>query len=120
MPVIALNEGYTGEIRDRVENFHGKQLLFVGWEDHLMFCAPHCIAVVPTLPFKTLVDELLPAMYASHPDWQRVDLRQAQWYRSGEPFMPDPEQTLQQNGLGHKAVIRFRTPGLTGIAGSCS
>ena len=120
MSVIALNEGYTGEIRDRVENFHGKQLLFVGWEDHLMFCAPHCIPVEAATPFRTLIDEMLPAMYASHPDWQNVDLNAVEWFRSGQPFTPDFNQTIGGNGLGHKAVIRFRTPGLNGINGSCS
>ena len=120
MPVIALNEGYTGEIRDREENFHGNQLLFVGWEDHLMFCAPHCIPVAPGMPFHTLVNELIPAMYSVHPDWQKVDLQRAEWFRSGESFTPDLDKTLRENGLGHKAVIRFRTPGLAGIGGSCS
>ena len=120
MSVIALNEGYTGEVRDRVENFHGKQLLFIGWDDHLMFCAPHCIAVEAATPFSTLIDELIPAMYSSHPDWKQVDLKAAEWFRSGEPFAPEYDRTLADNGLGHKAVIRFRTPGLTGINGSCS
>jgi len=26
---------------------------------------------------------------------------------------------MAENGMGHKSVIRFRTPGLTGLAGSC-
>ncbi|AQH03132.1 phenol hydroxylase [Burkholderia sp. KK1] len=120
MSVIALKEGYTGEIRDRIENFHGKQLLFVGWEDHLMFCAPHCIPVEASTPFRTLVDDLLPAMYAAHPDWSSVQLNAAEWFRSGEAFTPDFDKTIGENGLGHKAVIRFRTPGLNGIDGSCS
>jgi phenol/toluene 2-monooxygenase (NADH) P4/A4 len=120
MSVIALKEGYTGEIRDRVENFRGKQLLFVGWEDHLMFCAPHCIPVEAATPFRALIDDMLPAMYASHPDWQKVDMHAAEWFRSGQPFTPDFDRTIGENGLGHKAVIRFRTPGLTGIEGSCS
>jgi phenol hydroxylase P4 protein len=120
MAVIALKDGYTGEIRDRVENFHGSQLLFVGWEDHLMFCAPHCIPVAPDTPFATLANELIPAMYSVHPDWDKVDLREAEWFRSGTPFAPEFGKTLAENGLGHKAVIRFRTPGLTGIGGSCS
>jgi phenol/toluene 2-monooxygenase (NADH) P4/A4 len=120
MSVIALNEGYVGEIRDREENFHGKQLLFVGWEDHLMFCAPHCIPVAPSTPFRVLAGELIPAMYSVHPDWEKVDLLQAEWFRSGDAFTPDFDKTLRENGLGHKAVIRFRTPGLDGIGGSCS
>ena len=120
MSVIALKDGYTGEIKDRVENFHGKQLLFVGWEDHLMFCTPHCIPVEAAMPFGTLVDTMLQAMYASHPDWQKVDIRAAEWFRSGRPFTPDFDASLGENGLGHKAVIRFRTPGLHGINGSFS
>ena len=33
-------------------------------------------------------------------------------------WQPDPARSLAENGLGHKDVIRFRTPGMTGIAGS--
>lgn len=120
MAVIALKEGYTGEIRDRVENFHGKQLLFVGWEDHLMFCAPHCVPVEASTPFSALIDTLLPAMYAAHPDWHKVDVNTIEWFRSGMPFKPAFDKSIAENGLGHKALIRFRTPGLTGINGSCS
>ena len=29
------------------------------------------------------------------------------------------DKTLAEHGLGHKSVIRFRTPGLTGLSGSC-
>jgi phenol hydroxylase P4 protein len=43
-----------------------------------------------------------------------------EWFRSGEAFTPDFDRSIGENGLGHKAVIRFRTPGLTGIGGSCS
>jgi phenol hydroxylase P4 protein len=120
MSVIALNEDYKGEVKDREENFHGNQLLFVGWEDHLMFCAPHCIPVSPTMTFATLANEVIPGMYSSHPDWDKVALGEIEWFRSNERFAPAFDLTLGENGLGHKAVIRFRTPGLTGINGSCS
>ena len=30
-----------------------------------------------------------------------------------------PQGTLAENGFGHKSVLRFRTPGLEGIHGSC-
>jgi phenol hydroxylase P4 protein len=43
-----------------------------------------------------------------------------QWFKSGQPWTPDPAKSLEGNGLGHKDVIRFRTPGLTGIQGSFS
>ena len=39
MAVVA-NKPYIGAVKDSVDKFHGNQLLFVGWEDHLFFCAP--------------------------------------------------------------------------------
>jgi phenol/toluene 2-monooxygenase (NADH) P4/A4 len=120
MSVVALSPGYTGEIRDRVENFHGKQLLFIGWEDHLMYCAPMCIPVAPDLPFGALITEIIPGLYAAHPDTAKIDWSSVVWLRSGEAFTPDPAKSLTDNGLGHKALLRFRTPGLDGINGSCS
>ena len=118
--VVALKPGYTGEMKDRVENFHGKQLLYIGWEDHLMFCAPLALPLPPDLPFAALTQEIIPGLYAAHPDAAKIDWSRAEWFSSGKPFTPDPAQTLAGNGLGHKAVLRFRTPGLTGIGGSCS
>lgn len=120
MPVIALNEGYTGEVRDREANFHGQRLLYVGWEDHLMFCAPHCIPVDPNMTFAALVTAVLPTIYGMHPDWPGVETDAIEWYRSGERFTPALDRSLAENGIGHKSVIRFRTPGLTGIRGSFS
>ena len=40
------------------------------------------------------------------------------WLRSAEAFEPDFEKSLRENGLGHKAVLRMQTPGLTGIGGT--
>lgn len=120
MSVVALKPGYTGEIKDRVENFHGKQLLYIGWEDHLMYCAPLCIPVPPDLPFSALTAEIIPGLYAQHPDTQKIDWSRVEWLRSGVAFTPDPAGSVTDNGLGHKAVLRFRTPGLHGIGGCCS
>lgn len=120
MSVVALKPGYTGEIKDRVENFHGKQLLYIGWEDHLMYCSPLCIPVPADLLFGALTAEIIPGLYAAHPDTAKIDWSRAEWLRSGQPFTPDPERTLADNGLGHKAVLRLRTPGLHGLDGSCS
>lgn len=120
MTVIALNEGYTGEMKDRVENFHGQQLLFVGWDRHLMFCAPHCVPVSPSIRFRELFEGVIAPMYSAHPDWANVTLETVEWLRSSAPFTPDFDASLEQNGLSHKALIRLRTPGLNGIGGSAS
>ncbi len=95
-------------------------LLYIGWDEHLMFCAPVCLAPSPDLPFAALVEKILPDVYGEHPDFARIDWSQAQWFKSGSPWRPDPRRSLYDNGLRHKDVLRLRTPGLRGIGGSGS
>ncbi|WP_296225753.1 phenol hydroxylase subunit P4 [Ralstonia sp. UBA689] len=110
---------YTFPMKDVRENFPAP-LLYIGWEDHLMFSAPLCLPLPPDMPFGALMTQVLPGIYAEHPDFERIDWSAAQWFKSGQPWTPDAAKSLAENGLGHKDVIRFRTPGLTGIKGSCS
>lgn len=119
MAVTAVKK-YHFEPKDKVENFHGNQLLYIGWEDHLMFCAPHCLPFPPDTVFRTVLEKVLPDVYGYHPDFAKVDWAKAEWFKSGKPWKPALAKTLAENGLKHKDVIRFRTPGLTGIKGSCS
>jgi phenol hydroxylase P4 protein len=120
MPVIALEPNYGGPIADTEDRFHGKRLLYIGWEDHLLFCAPVCLPLPADMPFGALLSEVLPGVYGSHPDFARIDWASTRWLDSGKPFRPDPQKSLAANGLVHKSAIRFRTPGLTGIGGSGS
>lgn len=105
---------------DRQENFHGNQLLYIGWDRHLMYCSPFALLVSPTLTFAELIEQILRPAIAAHPDSAAADLRNAIWYLNGEPFQPDFNADLQANGLCHKDMLRLDTPGLNGIAGSCS
>lgn len=108
---------YNFELKDRRENFPAP-LLFVGWEDHHMFCSPVCLPLPADTPFSALEKAVLPGVYGAHPDFAKIDWNEVEWFKSGERWQPDPERSLADNGLGHKDVIRFRMPGLTGIAGS--
>lgn len=103
--------------RDTVDKFPAP-LLFIGWEDHFMFVSPICVPVPSEAPFQVLIDKVLPEAYGQHPDFARIEWNKVEWFRSGEPFRPDPAKSLKENGLGHKSVIRFRTPGLEGIGGA--
>lgn len=118
MSVAAVKE-YRFPPQDTRDRFPAP-LLYIGWEDHLLFCAPHCLPLPPDMPFGALATEVLPGVYGYHPDFARIDWSKVQWFKSGKPWQPDPAKTLAGNGLKHKDVIRFRTPGLTGIKGSFS
>ena len=121
MAVQALEPGYKGEVKDRVENFHGNQLVYFGWDRHAMVCAPIALPLPPSMPFRALVENVLPTTaFAAHPDWPRIDWKKALWQRSSEAFTPDWDKSLQDNGLGHKSLLRLRTPELSGIGGSHS
>ena len=116
MAVQAIRPDYRFDPADRVELFHGKQLLYIGWDRHTMVCAPVALPLPPELPFAALVEQVLPTTaFAADPDWPRIDWGRVQWLRGGQPFTPDPARSLADNGLGHKALLRLRTPGLVGI-----
>jgi phenol hydroxylase P4 protein len=85
-----------------------------------MICAPVCLPLPPDMPFGALATAVLPGVYGEHPDFAQIDWAAVQWFKSGRPWTSDPAKSLADNGLVHKDVIRFRTPGLTGIRGSCS
>jgi phenol hydroxylase P4 protein len=118
MSVAAIST-YDFPARDVRGNFPAP-LLYIGWDDHLMFCAPVCLPLPEDTPFAALAAAVLPGVYGKHPDFAKIDWSRVEWSKSGQPWKPDTSKTLGGNGLKHKDAIRFRTPGLTGIQGSHS
>ena len=118
MSVVAVSE-YKFPMRDVRENFPAP-LLYIGWDEHMIFAAPYCLPLPPDMPFGAISVAVLPGIYGSHPDFAKIDWEKVEWLKSGQPWTPDPTKSLAENGLQHKDAIRFRTPGLNGIGGSCS
>lgn len=48
-------------------------LLYIGWEDHLMFCAPFCAPMPPTLKFGDMLTGALPGIFGAHPEFAKID-----------------------------------------------
>ncbi len=46
MTVIA-KDGYVDLVQDKVDNFHGNQVVYVSWDDHLLFCAAQAFPLPP-------------------------------------------------------------------------
>lgn len=114
MSVVALKP-YDFPALDSQSHFHGSQLLYISWDEHLMFCAPFALCVSPDTKFADVQQQLIPSIFGYHPDCSKIDWNAVQWFKSGKPWSPNPTRTLADNGLRHKDVIRFRTPGLSGI-----
>jgi phenol hydroxylase P4 protein len=101
--------------RDTEDRFYGKRLIYLCWDNHLMFSAPFCVPLPPTLPFGALVRDVLPQMYGEHPQFEQIDWERTLWFNSARRFKPDFGKSLAHHGLTHKSLIRFRTPALEGI-----
>ena len=95
-------------------------LLYVGWDEHMTFSAPLCVPLSLSLMlFSDFASQLLPKLYGAHPDFARIDWARVQWFAGSRLFTPQMHRTLAENGLAHQSLIRFRTPGLEGVLGSC-
>jgi phenol hydroxylase P4 protein len=119
MAVKAIKE-YVFEPADTQEKLHGAQLTYIGWLDHLMFCAPFAFPFPPDMPFGAIIEAVLPGSFGAHPDFAKIDWSTVEWTKGGKPFHPDPAKSLADNGMRHKDSLTFRAPGLTGIKGTHS
>ncbi|RTL47486.1 MAG: phenol hydroxylase [Rhodocyclaceae bacterium] len=116
MAVSALRT-YVFEPADAEKNFHGLRIVYVGWDKHLMFASPFMLAVTPDSSFGDLVAKNLADAYGAHPDFAKVDWSKVEWLKNSQPWTPDFGKSVDANGIRHKDLLRFRTPGLAGIGG---
>lgn len=117
MPVVSL-EKYEFPAADSLDKFGGNQVIYAGWDDHLMFCAPLAFALPPTTLFSEFAEVILQKAFKYHPDAAHIKWPEVQWLKSGQPWMPDMAKSFAENGLKHKDALRFKTPGLNGLKGS--
>ena len=117
MSVAAIGK-YEFESSDALSRYKGRQLLYINWEKHRMFSRPFVLALPPQTRFSVLLEEYIPNAYRFHPDYPKIDWARVIWQNSQKVFTPDPAASLQDNGIGHKDLIRFTTPGLDGLGGS--
>lgn len=122
MSVVTLQPDYEDhiEIRDKEENFNGNRLVYIHWEEHLMFCAALAFPFPPDMPFGGIVEQVLPEYYGIHPDFKSIKWDEVKWTIDGNEVTPDMAKSIDDNGVKHKSLIRFWTPGLNGYKGTRS
>lgn len=114
MAVAAISE-YTATPRDVVANFHGKQLVYVSWDRHLLFAAPFLLCLPPDTIFRDMVMGPLTQLLQADPDAAAIDWASVTWMRGTQPWTPDFDATLDANGITHKTQLRFATSGVNSL-----
>ncbi len=119
MPVKAIGE-YSFPARDSLDKYAGNQIIYIGWDHHTMINAPMGFPVPQDMPFGAIIENLIPAAYDQHPDFENINWDEVIWIKDGETFKPDMDASIKENGIVHKGAVRFVTPGLNGIDGTGS
>ncbi|MEY3876047.1 MAG: hypothetical protein RIR50_1218, partial [Pseudomonadota bacterium] len=96
MAVAAVSE-YKFASKDSMDKFHGNQLLFVGWDKHLMFYGTAAFPLPPTMKFSDLFVGPLAQSYGAHPDFAKIDWSKVTWLNGNKPFQPDYDKSLAEN-----------------------
>lgn len=95
-------------------------LLYFSWDEHMLFSAPLCVGVATaSTTFEQLQVELLPKLYGAHPDFSKIKWPKVQWFYEDSMLTPKPHKFLADHGIRADGLLRFRTPGLEGVRGSC-
>lgn len=118
MPVQAIQDNYQFEPRDLQQHYGGSMLLFIGWDQHTLFCSAHAFLVSPQQTLQDLIEQQIQAGFHQHPDFAQIDWSKAQFSLNLQPLNADFSKTLSDLGFDHKSLLRFVTPGLTGWQGS--
>lgn len=119
MTVKAISE-YSADPMDTVDKFHGMQIMYIYWANHLMFCASFAFLVEPDMSFEMMLKNTFIPAVVNHPESEYIDFNIARWMLNGVEFKPSMQLSLRENGVDHKSLITFITPELHGLNGSAT
>ncbi|AOA58828.1 phenol hydroxylase subunit P4 [Acinetobacter larvae] len=114
MPVRAIHDHYQFAAMDLQQNYGDNLLIYVGWDEHTLFCSAQAMLVSPEQSFADFISQNLSAAFSQHPEFTQIDWDQVQYSLDGKSIQPHATQHLADLGVAHKSLIRFKTPGLRG------
>ena len=119
MPVQAIKKHNEFDARDAQKNYGDNMLLYVGWDNHTLFCAAHAFVVSPQQSLQDLIDQQIQAGFNQHPDFEHINWSTVQFTLNRQLLTDvDFSKTLADLGFDHKSLLRFVTPGLNGYNGT--
>lgn len=123
MSVRAICSDYHFPALDQQSHYGENILIYIGWDQHTLFCSAKAFTISPQATFQQLLDQLMPAGFSQHPDFEKIDWSTVRFDLDGQKLADYAEsaltsQSLAALGFGHKSLLRFKTPGLNGYLGS--
>ena len=109
---------YDFPCADRVENYGGDINIYCCWEHHLLVPAPAAYRLSPEMTLRLFIEQMFIPDHNHHPDMSHLDLGRLRWTHDSQPWDPDLEKTLTENGVTHMSYLSFYQPGLDGVKGS--
>lgn len=117
MTVAHLGDAYEFQSENREERYGGDINFYIQWERHLMYACPSAYRAPVDMKLRDFLEGMLRPDYAAHPDTEKLDFDQCEWQFDQQPWQPDLDKSLKDNGIGHMAYLQFRSPGLDGMHG---
>ena len=117
MTVRHLGESYDFLSANREERYGGDINFYIQWERHLLYACPLAYRAPPGMVLRDFLENLLRPDYQAHPDTSALDFGTCIWQHDQQPWQPDLDRTLADNGIGHMSFVQFRAPGLDGLNG---
>jgi phenol hydroxylase P4 protein len=97
---------YDFPSRDRLELFGEDQLVNIFWEGNTFIAGPGCFRVPRAMTWSDFRSKVLDPWAAADPDFAAD--RATDFRRDDEALNPKPDQTIEQLGIVHKGLIKFR------------
>ncbi len=117
MTVSHLGPSYDFPSANRAECYGGDINFYIQWQSHLMFACPSAYRAPVNMKLRDFLENLFRPDYAQHPDTARLDFDACEWQLDQQPWQPDLDKSLSENGIGHMSYVQFRSPGLDGLHG---
>ena len=106
MTVKALAE-YDFPASDRLENFGDDMLVNLFWEANLFIGCPACVRVPRAMTWGDFKSGVIDPWASADPDYDPSAA--TGWRINDTPFTPDLDRSLEQLGVMHKGIVKFRT-----------
>ena len=117
MTVKHLGDSYDFPSANREECYGGDINFYIQWEQHLMYACPSAYRAPKAMKFGDFLEQMLRPDYHAHPDTAKLDFSKLEWQRDQQPWQPDLDKSIEDNGIGHMDYLQFKSPELPGMHG---